>query len=275
MQDKYKTIDNIEVYFDEFNERIKIVDSKEISTETLDKIKEYSIEKKVGKIISNCRSEDWEVFINNGFEIEGTIDGYFKGNSALCMSYFIDSERKVREEYEKKEDIIRESKLKKNSYKPLEELENYEIRSANEKDAKELSKLFEKIFSTYPTPVYDSDYIKETMKEKILYKVAVKDGEIVAVASADLDVKNLNAEITDCATNPDFESKGMVSNIIYQLEKELKKRGYKSLYSLARAINPGINAVFSKHNYIYNGRLVKNCNICGGFEDMNIWEKII
>ncbi|HCP15639.1 MAG TPA: putative beta-lysine N-acetyltransferase, partial [Peptococcaceae bacterium] len=26
-------------------------------------------------------------------------------------------------------------------------------------------------------------------------------------------------------------------------------------------------------HYEYSGRLVNNCDICGGFEDMNIWVK--
>lgn len=61
-------------------------------------------------------------------------------------------------------------------------------------------KLFSTVFSTYPSPVYDEEFLKETMNEKVLYKVAVYDGKIIGIASADMDKENLNAEITDCAT---------------------------------------------------------------------------
>ena len=54
-----------------------------------------------------------------------------------------------------------------------------------------------------------------------------------------------------------------VANIIYSLELDLKKKGFITLYSLSRAINPGVNVVLSKHNYKFTDRLVNNCNICG------------
>jgi putative beta-lysine N-acetyltransferase len=90
-----------------------------------------------------------------------------------------------------------------------------------------------------------------------------------------MDIENLNAEMTDCATYPEYRGKGILSNIINELELELKNRNFITLYSLSRAINIGINMVLCKHEYKYSGRLLKNCNICGAFEDMNIWTKRI
>lgn len=34
-----------------------------------------------------------------------------------------------------------------------------------------------------------------------------------------------------------------------------------------------MNRVLVQHGYAYSGRLVNNCDICGGFEDMNLWAK--
>ena len=113
------------------------------------------------------------------------------------------------------------------------------------------------------------------MNDKVLYKVAALNDKIIGIASADMDKENLNAEITDCATNPDCRGKGVLSNIINSLEKELKNNRFITLYSIARAINPGINIALSKQSYNYSGRLINNCNICGSFEDMNIWVKNI
>ncbi len=64
-----------------------------------------------------------------------------------------------------------------------------------------------------------------------------------------------------------------MGRLIFELEKEMKNREYKVLYSTARAITVGMNIIFSKHNYEYGGRLVNHCHICGQFENMNIWVK--
>ena len=35
-----------------------------------------------------------------------------------------------------------------------------------------------------------------------------------------------------------------------------------------------MNIVFAKHDYVYGGRLINHCHICGQFENMNIWCKV-
>jgi hypothetical protein len=42
---------------------------------------------------------------------------------------------------------------------------------------------------------------------------------------------------------------------------------------MARARSFGMNMVFYQLGYEFNGRLVNNCDIHGGYEDMNIWVK--
>jgi len=111
------------------------------------------------------------------------------------------------------------------------------------------------------------------MDARIHFKAAFDNGKLVSIASADMDRKNLNAEITDCATYPQYRGRGLLSRLIKAIEEDLKNIGFYSVYSLSRAVNPGINISLSKLDYDYTGRLINNCNICGGFEDMNIWCK--
>ena len=269
------TIDDTIVHFDEINQRVKILGYNKISVKTLRKIINYSSNKKVGKIISNCFTEDWENFIESGFELEGFIDGFYKGKVALCMSYFVDKDRKKFEDRREKDLIIKKCLEEKRVFSYENSEKNFLIRNAKEQDVKGMVELFTEVFSSYPSPVYDEDYLRKNMKDKCLYKIAILDEKIVGIVSADMDFKNLNAEITDCATNPNYRCKGITSNIIFKIEKDLESMGFKTLYSLSRAVNIGINRVFSKHNYVYNGRLINNCNICGAFEDMNIWVKTI
>lgn len=271
----YTEIDHTEIYVDYTNKRVKIIHFKSISTQNLKKIIRFSLKQHLDKIICNCKSEFFKIFIEVGFDLEGKIDGYFQGTDAFCMSYFVTNSRKICSDFSEKELILKKCFNVKNTFLPLNNNCEYYIRNANENDVKEMVQLFSVVFSTYPTPIYDEKFLKQTMNEKVLYKVAVYNGKIIGIASADMDKENLNAEITDCATYSAYRGKGVLSNIIYSLELDLKQKGFITLYSLSRAINPSVNIVFSKHNYDFRGRLINNCNISGAFEDMNIWVKNI
>ena len=271
----YTKVDRTKIYVDLPNKRVKIVDFNNISIQNLKRITHFASKLHLGKIICNCDINYLNTFIDSGFVLEGKIDGYFKGKDAFCMSYFISSERKICTNFVKKDLLVKECLGVKNTFEPREKSPTYLIRTANKNDIKEIVKLFSTVFLSYPSPIYDEEYLKQTMDDKILYKIAICNEKIIAIASADMDKENLNAEITDCATHPDYRGKSILSNIIYSLESSLRSKGFITLYSLSRAINPSINFILSKHNYKFTGRLVNNCNICGTFEDMNIWVKNI
>ena len=152
--------------------------------------------------------------------------------------------------------------------------EQYTIRDVRKEDADELAKLYDEVFETYPSPLNNSTYIQFAMDHNVFFKVAVYENKIVSAASADTDPINLNAEITDCATSKSFTGHGLIGRLIFELEKDLKTRNYKVLYSTARAISTGMNIVFAKHDYVYGGRLINHCHICGQLENMNIWCKV-
>lgn len=271
----YTKIDRTKIYVDYTNKRVKIIDLNNISIQNLKRIIHFSSREHLGKIICNCDKESLMIFEEAGFELEGKIDRYFKGKDAFCMSYFISSDRKNCSNFSKKELLVKQCLDVKNTYIKRSNNSKYCIRNANENDIKEMVKLFSTVFLSYPTPIYDEEFLRQSMHGKVLYKVAVYDEKIISVASAVIDKENLNAEITDCATYPDYRDRGVLSNIIYSLELDLKKQRIITLYSFSRAINPSINFIFSKQDYKFTGRLINNCNICGTFEDMNIWVKNI
>jgi putative beta-lysine N-acetyltransferase len=269
-------IDSIKIHLDNVNKRVKILDSSNISNQALEKIIDFARANQAGKIIGNSKICDVKIFTEAGFCIEGKINGFYKGIDAYCLSYFIDSKRKIAADSVEEDMLINRClKIRGKYIAGGSNTLPYSIRTATRRDIGEIVALFSTVFSTYPTPVFDEDYISQTMNGKILYKVAELDGKIIGIASADMDIENLNAEMTDCATYPEYRGKGILSNIINELELELKNRNFITLYSLSRAINIGINMVLCKHEYKYSGRLLKNCNICGAFEDMNIWTKRI
>lgn len=270
-ENSYIKICGLDIYLDFFNDRIKILNSMGIEQEQLVNVIRYAQENKLGKILCNCRLSGIKAFKDAGFKIEGIINGFFKGEDAYCVSYFVDSGR-ADSAYSFEEDRILNDcmKIKKEANTRITD---YKIRDACEEDIPQMINIFSDIFKTYPSPVTSMQYLKESMEGKVLYKVALDKDRIVSIASADMDKENLNAEITDCATYPEYRGKGLLTKLLKALETDLKNRGFYSLYSLSRAINPGINMALRGQGYNYSGRLVNNCNICGGFEDMNIWFK--
>lgn len=272
----YTKIDKDKICVDYTNSRVKIIKFYTMSVQNIKRLIHFVSRQRLGKIICNCDIEYLDNFTKAGFELEGKIDGYFKGKDAFCMSYFINKNRRLYSEHSKEDLILRQSLNKKDTFIYNSSNFNYHIRNAAESDIKNMIKLFSQIFSTYPSEIFNEDYLRNTLNKKVLYKVAVdNDSRIIGIASADLDRENLNAEITDCVTHPHYRNKGILSNIIYSLELELKKMGFITLYSLSRAIHPSINLVLSKQGYTFRGKLINNCNICGGFENMNIWVKNI
>ncbi len=132
------------------------------------------------------------------------------------ISYFIDKKRQISINAEKEDSIIQMCKNDSKEFS-LPKEQDFIVRQAKKSDIPQMISLFSFVFETYPSPVFNKDY----------------------------------------------------------LEIELNKRNFRVLYSLSRAINPGINKVLSRLKYNYTGRLINNCDICGGYEDMNIWVKCL
>lgn len=63
------------------------------------------------------------------------------------------------------------------------------------------------------------------------------------------------------------------SFLIEALEKEMAGEDIVHVFSLARASSFGMNAVLYHSGYQYGGRLINNCFIAEGLENMNIWCK--
>jgi putative beta-lysine N-acetyltransferase len=95
------------------------------------------------------------------------------------------------------------------------------------------------------------------------------------VASAEIDNEGKNAEMTDFATDPDYRGKKLGQRLLSTMEKEMKASGIRTLYTIARLQSIPMNKVFLKRQYLYAGTLVRNTNIAGSIESMNVYYKHI
>lgn len=259
------------IYIDSHNKRLKMQDYEGRVDQLQNHLIPLCRQHDLGKIICTVSEKNLKEFLENKYVAEGTIEGFFKGEAGWCVSYFVDEKRSRNENTENENLIVNKAKEFKNQFNSKSDV--FDIRTAAEDDAESIADLFQKVFKTYPTPMNSPEYIMKTMTTHVLFKMALVEGSLASVASADMNNKLQHAEITDCATLEEYRGRGLLSELIHELEQELINRKFITLFSLCRALSEGMNIVLSKHGYDYTGRLVNNCNIMGRFEDMNIWVK--
>ncbi|MFZ5643519.1 MAG: putative beta-lysine N-acetyltransferase [Bacillota bacterium] len=240
-----------------------------------ERIKGLAQEKKLGKVLFNSRKEGCLDLERAGFVLEGTIPGFFNGKDAYCYSYFIDPARSRSRYLEEEDRILMEVTGSKAPEKSEAKLPaGYNLREVREDDVEGLVSLYKSVFASYPSPLFDPGYILDVMKDQVYFLAVFKNSVLVSAGSAEMDIINQNAEITDLATDPGARGLGLVTAVMKALEAEMCERRLNCLYSLSRAGVPGVNRALYKLGYSFKGRLINNCHIGGRFENMNVWVKL-
>jgi beta-lysine N6-acetyltransferase len=215
-----------------------------------------------------------ETFIVAGFEVEAAVAKMYNGKEdAMMLGYYLDENRKIEEDSKKFKSIVSLSvrKGKNPVITPLSK--KYTIRKCVEEDVEPMAKIYGAVFDTYPFPIDTPEYLLETMRSHVAYfGIEAKDG-LIALASAEMDADSQSVEMTDFATLPDRRGKGFAVHLLEEMETFCKDLNYKTAYTIARAVSPGMNITFAKLGYRYGGRLINNTNISGKIESMNIWHK--
>ncbi|MGM0501646.1 MAG: putative beta-lysine N-acetyltransferase [Bacillota bacterium] len=228
----------------------------------------------LSKIWVKARAEDEPELLKLGFKSEAVIKNYYPNCNAVSMAYYLNEER--RELIEQKEKrIINELQSNNKIKEQLTLPQNYSFKLAAKDDLKELASLYEQVFDSYPYPIDKKEYLKKMLEKDVIYGLIYDGAHLAAAASAETVPQYKNAEMTDFATLENYRGQGLGSYLLRQLEQVLENRDYNCLYTIARAKIMGINKIFSQADYQYTGRLIQNCNIAGGLEDMNLWCKTI
>ncbi len=260
---------------DFYNKRLKLLEyDNHDNISGLDNLLlQTAVNYKLEKVLITANRDDWEKFLERGYVLECLNKFYFSGNPGYHMAKFLSSGRR-RSGNPLEADRVLQLALEKSITPPHPLPEGYTIRPACEEDVPAVAQLFTRVFSTYPSPVYDPAYLLKSLRSNSYYLLLISSrGKIAGTISAEINVRRHNAEVTDCATLPEHRGKSLMGALLTALEKKMAEKDIPNLYSIARAASPGINIVFRRHSYTYGGRFIKNCNISGGFEDMNLWFK--
>ncbi len=272
--------DKIEIYGQSviqhgtFNDRIYLMKfSPDDFPGIMDHIDDLAEKHGYSKVFAKIPETVFPAFLMRGFEMEAYIPGYYsKGYDAIFASFF--PGRKRREVESEAVDALAGmmKDVRSSRTAPLEE--GYTFRDLEPSDAEELATLYGSVFPSYPFPIHDPAYIAGTMETHFRYfGIIDSEDRLVAASSSEMDRDNAAAEMTDFAVAPPCRGKGFARVLLQKMEEEMTKKGITTFFTIARLNSLPMNLTFLKLGYHYSGTLVKNTNISGRIESMNVLYK--
>lgn len=260
------------LFLDHYNQRVKLLryEATDLGAMIL-RVRALAAVNGFDKVTAMAGKDDWLEFLRFGYVLEAVIKYFHDGADAYVVSKFRSQERLASPSLMEEILLIERIMASPPDVERTPMPEGYELRFAERSDIPELLALYQTIFETYPSPLIHGSYLETVFEHESLFAVCTHDGAIVAAASAELHPHDRAAELTDCATRKDARRLGLMTHILGLLEGELRTRGYVCAYTMARARSYGMNNVFYRMGYSFQGRLVNNCDIYGAYEDMNIW----
>ncbi len=215
-------------------------------------------------------------FLQAGYSVEAQVPGFYQGEvDGLFLANYPQPERQNDPDAAVVAKVLDAARAKTGSAVPvgLQDDGNHQCRLAQTDDCSAMADLYQRVFSSYPFPIHNPDYLAETMTDNVIYAGIWQEDELMALASAEVDRAGSHAEMTDFATDPACRGKGLAHLLLAELETLMAREKIQTCYTIARATSFGMNITFAKSGYQYGGTLVQNTQISGGLESMNVWYK--
>ncbi len=234
------------------------------SLDTLAREKGYS------KIFAKIPAAMEEGFLTGGYRVEARVPGLFNGDGeGLFMGRFLTPARARVKNAGLLDQVLAASLSRAGAVRPVDS--GFRVRSMEPGQAGIMAGLYGKVFSSYPFPIMDPGFIKETMASHVRYFGVFEGRDLVALSSAEMEMASLSAEMTDFATLPHMRGQGLADCLLFAMGQAVRSMGIRTAYTIARATSYGMNIVFARAGYRYGGTLVNNTHIAGGLESMNVW----
>lgn len=241
----------------------------------LGELDQLARQNRYGKIFAKVPARWRRQCVADGYQVEAEVPGFYGGEeSGLFMGKYLNEERRAATDIRKIQEVLelcrraqKNSVIRDNTGAD----DDYQTRRCTPTDATAMAALFRRVFPSYPFPVHEPDFLRQTMAENVVYTGAWQGQELAALASAEYSPREAHAEMTDFATTPEHRRRQLAGRLLITLEKEMTSRGIKTAYTIARAISAGMNLTFAKAGYRFAGTLTNNTQICGRIESMNIW----
>lgn len=240
----------------------------------LSTLEQLAHDKRYEKIFVKTPRRHQDVFTQSGYEQEASIPHYFKdGDDVVFMAKYLSA---ARSRVRNRQNIIEvlalahECDLDRSSHSPDR---FFRVEKCQPEDALEMSQVFKEVFESYPFPIFDPQYLIDSIHRHAAYFCIRMDNRIVALAAAEIDPVNQTAEMTDFATLSEYRRRGMAGSLLKEMDVIMAGQGLRITHSIARSLSAGMNITFVKNGYRYGGTLGNNTHIAGRIESMNIWYK--
>lgn len=148
-----------------------------------------------------------------GFKREAAIPGYYGGcEQADFLCCYLHEQRRQESDPQQLDEVLCQAQaVSAHGEASLRRSlpEGVTLRSCGIADVEQMAVLYRSVFASYPFPVDDPEYLRQTMHENIHYVGAEWNGQLIALASAEQDVVAGSAEMTDFATLPEWRGQGL------------------------------------------------------------------
>jgi len=260
----------------QLNNRIYLIKLDPTETESvLDWIDQTEAKENYGKVFAKIPAEQWLSFLKRGYRIEAVIPGMYRGESDGFLVCRYRDKQRMEINQQIFDDFFQacfgDSNQQHKSITIPMLPENYKYQLMKEEHLSQMADLYSLTFPTYPFPIGDTGYLKQTMEDNVIYHGIMHKDKLVALSSSETDPDQLNTEMTDFAVHPDHRGRSLGLILLNLMDQDMASRGYQTAYTIARLPEIAINRVFQKAGYLYSGTLVNNTQIGGGLESMNIW----
>ena len=213
-------------------------------------LEQLTSEKGYEKIFVKTPGRHRDVFVQAGYEQEAIIPCYFKDreDAVFMAKYFSTARNRVmnRQHIIEVLALTHGSDFGRLSRRPHH---FFRVEKCQPEDALEMSTVFKDVFTTYPFPIFDPQYLVDSIHRHVTYFCIRKDKRIVALAAADIDPVNQAAEMTDFATLSEYRRQGMAGRLLNAMDAEMKQQGMQTAFSIARSLSAGMNITFVKSGY--------------------------
>ncbi len=240
----------------------------------IDHIHDLALRRGYSKIFAKVPAYAKAQFKQGGYRLEAAIPNFFNGKEdGLFMACYFQPDRMIDSDIKRVQSVIEKAREEAAPPQQRDIRQGLECRLATPFDCLQMSELYRQVFESYPFPIHDPEYLRQTMAENVIYAGIWQDEKLLALSSAEVDKKMANAEMTDFATHPDCRGRGLATVLLQMLEDLVAKTGIKTCYTIARATSFGMNITFARNSYTFAGTLINNTQISGSLESMNIWHK--
>jgi len=259
----------------EYNDRIYVMKLARKDADALpEALLDFARAQGYSKVFAKLPAEAKAAFAKAGYHVEARIPDFFKGEEeAFFMSRFLDADRRESNSIDANQRVLDICYSKREALPTLDMPEGAELEVCDFENAETIATLYSDVFPTYPFPIDDPDYIRQTMDSHVVYFGIRQEDELVALSSSEMDPAARNVEMTDFATRPEHRGDSLATVLLDAMEEEMSRRKMATAYTIARATSVGMNITFARMGYAFGGRLVNNTNIGGQLEDMNVWYK--